>query len=180
MLPDDPRRERFERLLAAVHDPLRRYLYRRVEPDAVDDVLAESLATLWRRLADVPADAELPWAYGVARRCLANHRRSAERRLHLVRRLAGAADRAVPLPDDGGHPELTDALATLPPADQEVLRLWAWEELAPREIAQVLDITPNAASIRLHRATGRLRAALGKTGGPTGQTASRHGAEVDR
>ena len=38
--------------------------------------------------------------------------------------------------------------------------LWAWEELAPREIALVLGVTPNAVSIRLHRAKGRLRELL--------------------
>jgi len=37
------------------------------------------------------------------------------------------------------------------------LRLWAWEQLSQREIAVVLDISPNAASIRLHRATRRLK-----------------------
>jgi RNA polymerase sigma-70 factor (ECF subfamily) len=51
-------------------------------------------------------------------------------------------------------------VASLSAADAEVLRLWAWEELAPREIALVLGITPNAASIRLHRAKARLRARL--------------------
>jgi len=40
--------------------------------------------------------------------------------------------------------------------DQELLRLWAWEELTPGQIAAVLGTTPNAVSIRLHRARGRL------------------------
>ena len=41
------------------------------------------------------------------------------------------------------------------------MRLWAWERLTPREIAAVLDITANAASIRLHRAKARLADHLG-------------------
>ena len=45
---------------------------------------------------------------------------------------------------------------------REVLRLWAWEELAPREIAVVLGTTPNAVSIRLHRAKARLRDELAR------------------
>ena len=38
--------------------------------------------------------------------------------------------------------------------------LWAWEELAPREIATVTGLTANAVSIRLHRAKKRLAAEL--------------------
>ena len=53
-----------------------------------------------------------------------------------------------------------DALDGLPEPDRELLRLWAWEQLPPREIAVVLGITPNAASIRLHRATQKLKAEL--------------------
>jgi RNA polymerase sigma-70 factor (ECF subfamily) len=63
-----------------------------------------------------------------------------------------------------------------------VLRLWAWEQLAPREIAVVLGVTPNAASIRLHRATRRLRERLGagKERGGGGQIDPRHGTKAPR
>ena len=46
------------------------------------------------------------------------------------------------------------------PDDTELLRLWAWGRLSASEIAEVLDVTPNAASIRLHRARERLRELL--------------------
>ena len=143
----------FEALLDQVHAPLWRYLRRRTAE--ADDVLADTLAVLWRRRDEVP-DQPLPWAYAVARGCLQNADRSARRRLSLVQRLVREPLAPAP-PED---PALAAALADLPPADQEVLRLWAWEQLPAREIALVLGITPNAASIRLHRATGRLRTAL--------------------
>jgi RNA polymerase sigma-70 factor (ECF subfamily) len=44
--------------------------------------------------------------------------------------------------------------------DQEVLMLTAWEDATPAEIGRVLGISPNAASVRLHRARRRLRARL--------------------
>ncbi len=157
------REQRFDDLLSEVHVPLQRYLRRRTAE--ADDVLAETLAVLWRRLDAVPAD-PLPWAYGVARLCLANHQRAEQRRFRLLRRIALEPE-APPPPED---PLLAEALAGLPEADQEVLRLWAWEQLPPREIAVVLDVTSNAASIRLHRATTRLRTALlGKDPGAAGQ-----------
>lgn len=55
------------------------------------------------------------------------------------------------------------ALASLPPADQEVLRLVAWENLGNQEIAAVRGITPNAVAIRLHRARARFADALART-----------------
>jgi RNA polymerase sigma-70 factor (ECF subfamily) len=64
-------------------------------------------------------------------------------------------------------PSVDDALHTaigkLSEAERELLRLWAWEELEPREIAQVLGITPNAVSIRLHRAKKKIAALLGES-----------------
>ena len=160
------RAEAFADLVREVHAPVLRYLARRADAATADDVLSDTLLVLWRRFGDVPSDAPVPWAIGVARGCLANHRRADERRLRLVRRLAETA--VAPAEEPDADPGLDAALATLGEADREVLRLWAWEDLAPREIAVVLGITPNAASVRLHRATQRLREALGKEPEPAG------------
>lgn len=151
--PDDERR--FEALFDEVYEPLQRYIRRRIDRAEADDVLSDALLVMWRRLPDIPADAVLAWCYGVARGCLANQRRGAERRLKLVGRLS--RERAPSPPADG---PLDDALNRLPETDREVLHLWAWEQLPPREIAIVLGITPNAASIRLHRATQKLETEL--------------------
>lgn len=161
------RAARFEALALEVTDPLRRYLARRTDPATADDVLADSLLVLWRRLDDVPRDASLPWAYAVARGCLANAERGRRRQQQVAARLA-----AQPAPGPG-HPPAYDALQEawdrLRPEDAELLRLWAWEELTPAEIARVLDLTPNAAGLRLHRARERLRAQLRHDGAGAGQ-----------
>ena len=154
--PDPARRLRFERLVGQVYEPLQRYLLRRTDPATADDVLGDVLLVLWRRLDDVPAAEPLPWAYGVARGCLGNARRGAARQERLVQRLA----RERPAERDGDD-RLTEALEALPEADRELLRLWAWEQLPPREIAVVLGVSANAATIRLHRAKKRLKALLG-------------------
>ncbi len=103
--------------------------------------------------------AELPWCYAVARNCLANAQRSARRQRGLLLRLVRLPPRAEfgdaqDLPDDA----LYRALASLKPNDRELLRLWAWEELRPAEIAVVLETTTNAVNIRQHRARRRLAA----------------------
>ncbi|MFJ5774260.1 RNA polymerase sigma factor [Streptomyces sp. NPDC093094] len=176
--PARTRERRYEALARVVAAPLHRYLLRRAEAGQVDDVLAETMLVLWRRLDEMPgmpegaapgADDVLPWCYGVARGCLANARRAERRRLRLVERLTRAASPSPPA-DPGDHGELHDALGTLGETDREVVLLWAWEELKPRAIAEVTGLSPNAVSIRLHRAKKKLAAALErKNGGPAGQ-----------
>lgn len=156
---DPLRTARFEELAAEVYEPLQRYVRRRVDPGAADDVVSEVLLALWRRLDDVPTGAHLPWAYGVARRTLANHRRSVRRHLRLVRRVE-TEPQPEPSPGHPLDPELHAALAALGESDRELLRLWAWEQLEPAEIAMVLGLTPNAVSIRLHRAKKKLGESL--------------------
>ncbi|MGH8912334.1 MAG: RNA polymerase sigma factor, partial [Acidimicrobiia bacterium] len=112
------RRQRFEALAAEVFEPLQRYARRRVDPDSVDDIVSETLTTLWRRLDDVPAEAGLAWAYGVARRHVANHRRGARRHLRLIRRVEAEPRQ----PREDGSPfdaELDAALASLADGDRE-------------------------------------------------------------
>lgn len=165
-IADPARRQRFERLVDQVYEPLQRYARRRTDPTTADDVVADALLALWRRLDDVPPGGELPWAYRTAGHCLANLSRSAARQARLADKL-----RHLPPPEAEpvGHqpgeadPDLHAALARLPPNDQELLRLWAWEQLAPSEIALVLDVTSNAVSIRLHRAKGKLAKILAET-----------------
>ena len=163
--------------MAAVYEPLQRYLRRRTDPATADDVVGDVLLVLWRRLDDVPGDLPLPYAYGVARGCLANSRRSAVRQERVVQRLAQQHRPDDGVPDDPLVGALTDALAALPEADRELLRLWAWEQLPPREIALVLGTTANAVSIRLHRARQKLKDLLDarKNGDATGQTGTRRG-----
>jgi RNA polymerase sigma-70 factor (ECF subfamily) len=164
---DVDRRRRFETIAAEISDPVQRYLRRRATADDADDAYSETLLTIWRRLDDVPATAVLPWSYGIARRVLGNQRRSSSRRLRLVERVGSAApDQQEPGPGDtDDFPEVRDALARLSEAEQEVLTLWAWEELEPREIAAVLETTSNAVSLRLKRAKAKLADELARQNG---------------
>jgi len=156
-MADDPRRAAFETVVSEAYEPLQRYLRRRCSADDVDDLLNDTLLTIWRRLDDLPTGMVLPWCYGVARRCLANHRRGTSRRLRLVRRASTAAAPARSLSwADEIDVALHEALDRLGDLDREVVRLWAWERLEPREIAEVLDTTPNAISVRLTRIHRRL------------------------
>ena len=154
----------FDALVADVYQPLQRYLRRRTDAETAGDVLGDVLLVMWRRVDDIPSDAPLPWCYGVARRCLANALRQSDRQLRVIKRIAAQPPPAEP-PSD---PALDEALRLLSTSDQELLRLWAWENLAPGEIALALGITSNAASIRLHRAIKKLKKQLTERKEPRG------------
>lgn len=119
-------------------------------------------AVAWRRRDEVPERC-LPWLYGVSRRLLANHwrsRRAAGRHVPIVEadvlREGGStgADATV------GVADVRAAMRSLSDLDQEILRLIGWEELTVAEAAQVLGCSRTTAAVRLHRARGRLTAAM--------------------
>jgi RNA polymerase sigma-70 factor, ECF subfamily len=152
------KRVEFEALFRAHHAAVYRYVVRRVEGPAVQDIVAETFLIAWRRRDEVVGDPR-PWLLGVARRTCANHLRAVARRAALGERLtaqpapfsvaAGLADRS-----------LGRALASLAPGDREALLLVAWDELSNREAARVLRCSPGAFAVRLHRARRRLAQAL--------------------
>ncbi|GIG27772.1 RNA polymerase sigma factor [Cellulomonas marina] len=134
-----------------------RYLVRRAGAGDAEDLTAEVLTVAWRRRADVPAGAELPWLYRTAGFVLANHRR-----------------KVVPLPvadvperlddDDPAWRAVQDdavrrALSGLSPRDREVLLLHAWEGLTGAALGAVLGVSTGGADAALSRARSRLRAA---------------------
>ncbi|MBN9141751.1 MAG: RNA polymerase sigma factor [Micrococcales bacterium] len=139
------------------------YLARRVDRSDVEDLAADVFAIAWRKRASVAAGEELPWLYRIASYQVANHRRRRAIRanalaLFVVPDAAPAADAAF-----DGDPELARAWRSLGGAQREVLSLVVLEGLPVAEAAIALGISPNAASIRLHRAKKALAEALGTT-----------------
>ena len=154
---------RFDALFSAHQRHVLAYAMRRTQaPADAEDVAADTFTIAWRKLDSIPPGEPLPWLYAVARRVLANHRRGHGRRERLAA-LLRVEDVATPLRagEDRDGPAFT-ALASLSPADQELLRLVAWEELGNQQISAVLGITPNAVAIRLHRARARFADALAR------------------
>jgi hypothetical protein len=113
--------ERFTGLLERTHTDLLAYALRRVaEPSDAADVVADTYLVAWRRLDQVPADAERPWLFGVARKVLAvvadasapaeGHRASGRRRgssaglFRLRRCRCCLGSGLLPAAPGGGHP----------------------------------------------------------------------------
>jgi RNA polymerase sigma-70 factor, ECF subfamily len=115
-----------EELYAAFAGAVFTFARRRVPADEAEDVVAEVFLVAWRRREEIPA-VPLPWLLGVARRVLANRRRSHERMDALVDRLAQEALLARGRPDELDLGALR-ALASLSRPDQEILLLVMGED----------------------------------------------------
>lgn len=133
-----------------------RYLLRRASRDA-EDLAADVWVTAWRRRADVPAGAELPWLYRTAGFVLANHRR--KHAAVPMTEIPGLLEDDDPADVVVADEEIRTALARLSPRDRTVLLLHAWEGLSGAELAAVLGIGRGGADAALSRARARLAAA---------------------
>ncbi|MFI0482704.1 RNA polymerase sigma factor [Actinomadura sp. 9N215] len=153
-----------ERRFTAIYDECRQrvwaYAASRAGRQVADEVVSETFAVAWRRLADVP-DPALPWLLGVARNVLRGGHRAEVRRESFATELARWTARpAGDIAEDVAERlAVLRAMAALPDGDREILILVAWQGLTPRDAARVVGCSPAALRVRLHRARRRLASA---------------------
>lgn len=146
-------------ILTQLIDPLLAYFARRVDTNAdAEDCLSETLVVLWRRRADIPGDLTnlRPYAFGVARLVLSNHRRSTRRHSSLYSALTQHLTFEQP-PDSSAGETVRDALQSLTEPDRELLTLVHWDGLTIVAAGAALGLSPSAAQKRHTRAIARLR-----------------------
>jgi RNA polymerase sigma-70 factor (ECF subfamily) len=147
----------FEALFLETRAPLLAYLIRRAPSEDAADLLAEVYLIAWRRRADLPpGDERRLWLYGVARRLLAEHHRSAWKRVDAETGTDDSNPPDSPLDDDRRGEAVRHALESLSDLDRELVTLTTWERLSPADAARVVGITAGTARVRLHRARARL------------------------
>ena len=151
------------------------YAVRRCDdPEDVGDLVAETfLVALQAAGRYIPqTDTALPWLFGIARRVLAKQRRrqAGARRLlikssnsHLL--FSNSEEDAVASAIDAARqaPALEAGLARLSVGEREVIELVAYDGMTPTEVAEMLNLSPNAARLRLSRARRHLRQILDPT-----------------
>jgi RNA polymerase sigma-70 factor (ECF subfamily) len=145
--------ERFTRIFVAFRSPLSSYVRRRAGGDRAEDIVAETFLAAWRNLEKLP-DRPLPWLYRAASFEIGHLRRTLGQNERLE------YSRLLPAPDPSDDVVNADrwarAFHQLSPAEREVLRLVAWEQLSPRDGSFVLGCSISAFKVRLHRARKRL------------------------
>jgi RNA polymerase sigma-70 factor, ECF subfamily len=138
--------------------------------DLAEDQVQEALVSAWKRIDSFDVDRPLrPWLLRVLVNQILQHRR---RKLLGVIPLGEEVTRVPSLdigPDLAVEKRLTrdalrDALADLPPDEYRVIVLRYYAEIPLHEIAEVLEIPQGTVKSRLHRARGRLREHLKRTG----------------
>lgn len=157
-----------ERALRANAPDLLGYLVRRIEPQDAPDVLADVLATAWARRENLPrgdTDARM-WLFVVARRTLANARRSRSRTDAVTERMRGilAMAPAGPYPgsdEDERNREVRDAVERLPARQRELVRLVHWDGFSLIDAAQIAGVRASTARTHYQRARKRLAEHLG-------------------
>jgi GDPmannose 4,6-dehydratase len=160
----------FEDFYATHRQTLAGYVLRRVGEADSGDIIAQVFSVAWRRFDAVPAPPEdRLWLFGVARRIVADHRRSTLRRWRLHQRIAGEPDGAFVAPASFEllRSQVEAVMGRLRPAEREVLRLVVWEDLSHAEAASRLGCSPNALEIRYRRARARFRDAFLSTASGT-------------
>jgi RNA polymerase sigma-70 factor (ECF subfamily) len=179
------REDRFRALYDLTRPLLISYALRRARtPEDAADVVAETFTIAWRRLDSIPqGDAALPWLLVTARHVLANMGRRTDRGHSLVARLSDEFREAVSasvVPQDERALIATRALGRLSDRDREVIMLVAWEGFSDKDLSELLQCSPAAARIRLHRARARLVDALADEESTEKQsTVEGHGLSMD-
>jgi RNA polymerase sigma factor (sigma-70 family) len=130
-----------------------------------EDVIASAFLELWRlrQRVRLVEGSVLPWLLATTTNIGLNAARSRRRYQRFLERLPRKAEEADVADSTRGlgiTPVLREAMRTLRPKDAQLLALVALEGYAVNEAAICLDLSPEAARARLHRARRRLQEVL--------------------
>lgn len=139
-----------------------RYLAYRVHANDVEDLASKIFEIAWQKRQSCPEGKELPWLYKIAGFVVSNHRR----KVTAISLALFDTDATAPSAEDLVIADLSikRAWSALSAKDRSILALAAFEQLTVPDIALALGITPNATSIKLHRARKNFETALKDSG----------------
>ena len=153
-------RELYERYAARIYGY---HLRRSQDASAAHDLTAETFSQAWlsrARFRDEARGSAGPWLFGIARHVLLVSVRRRRLESSACERLGvlDAVDREPsPEPDDSWLEGLDEALAHLPEAQQQAIRLRVVDDLGYDEAADQLATTPQAVRARVSRGLSTLR-----------------------
>ncbi|MBP2388464.1 sigma-70 family RNA polymerase sigma factor [Paeniglutamicibacter kerguelensis] len=147
--------ERFAAVHAACHNTVFRYLARRIIPaHLAEDLTGEVFVIVWEKVLG-GAQPETAYVVAIARNLLRGAYRATAKASKL--RSAFAHERMRPRVE---NPQVARALETMKEPARELLLLTYWDSFTTEEIAVILDSSPGAVRVRLHRARKAFATAL--------------------
>jgi RNA polymerase sigma factor (sigma-70 family) len=162
--------EAFAEVFRRYAPDIKRYVTRRLGPEAAEDVVAETFLAAFRQRGgyDLSRQNARPWLYGIATNLMGRHVRTEVRQLRILERtgtdpvLASFTERSDErLSAEAFGPMLAGALAALSAGHRDALLLVVWGDLTYPEVAQALGVRVGTVRSRISRARKRLRRDLG-------------------
>jgi RNA polymerase sigma-70 factor (ECF subfamily) len=153
-------RELYERYATRIYGY---HLRRSKDPSAAQDLTAETFAQAWlarARFRDEADGSAGPWLFGIARHVLLVSVRQRRMELAASERLGvlvGVDRQPAPVPDERWLEGLDEAIASLPEAQQDAIRLRIVEDLSYDQAAARLDVSPEVMRTRVSRGLSNLR-----------------------
>lgn len=149
--------EEFNQVFRALLPDVSKFLARRVNSEDVEDLAADLFELAWSKRDKIEKGLELAWLYKSARYLIANHYRKTSGRSRIMALLAEPV--AAPSAESIAVADLTlsQAWSKLSAKEKEILALWSFEGLELQEISKILELSQNAAAVRLSRAKANLR-----------------------
>jgi RNA polymerase sigma factor (sigma-70 family) len=162
--------EAFAEVFRRYAPDIKRYVTRRLGPEAAEDIVAETFLAAFRQRGgyDLSRQNARPWLYGIATNLMGRHVRTEVRQLRILERtgtdpvMASFTERSDErLSAEAFGPTLAGALAALPNGHRDALLLVVWGDLSYPEAAQALGVRMGTVRSRISRARKRLRRDLG-------------------
>jgi RNA polymerase sigma-70 factor (ECF subfamily) len=157
----------FDLLYARWQLPVHRFVSRMLGRPGAEDVVQEVFVRVYRaRERYKPLASFRAWLFRIAAHLCSNERRRASARLEVVS--TAPVELASPASDDPGRQAegrqlqhaVDRALEVLPERQRAAVLLARYEGCSMAEIAEILEISPGAAKLLLHRAREQLRREL--------------------
>ncbi len=155
----------FDDRAKSVMPGLLRYFCRRVDSrEDAADCLSETMLVLWRKRGDSPEDEEQfrSWAYSIAARMLANHRRAGLRRTALQERCGALLIGHAQVHETADN-DTVSALHALKSKDRELVMLIVWDGFGVAEAGSLIGLSATAARSRYSRARKTLQTRLARS-----------------
>jgi len=157
----------FAELYDRHHAVIHRFVTRRVDRDAADDLASETFLVAFeqRKRFDADQTDALPWLYGIVTNLLHRYRRREARAWNAVQASGGEPWSEIedgPLEAESAVKRIAGAIRRLPARDRDALLLYAWGDLGYEGVAQALGIPVGTVRSRLNRVRRTLRAATGR------------------
>lgn len=158
----------FDTLFLRYYDRLRRFVWRFCAEEAVDEVISDTMYTVWRKSPGFRGESKVStWICGIAYRT-AMKTQTRRRRYQEVLTTASHLGDVAPSPSETQPDQKTfetaqwveQALNALPRKQRDVVELTFFADLPYQEIAEIVGCPIGTVKTRMHKARQRLRPVL--------------------